>query len=152
MVAELRHAPAGAETGGILLGRLETDGTAVVRHAGEPGPAAVQSPTFFLRDLRHAQTFADEAYLKDGSVWIGEWHSHPTSAPKPSPQDLETYGALIADSELQLDTVIAVIFGRIGDAAQEEHPGAWAAAAWSYDGGTLRQLAMQIYEGGRETL
>ncbi|MDQ1684999.1 MAG: hypothetical protein QOC82_1736 [Frankiaceae bacterium] len=50
------HAPEsadGRETGGILLGHLRGD-VANVEHAGDAGPKAVRTPTFFLRDLRHA--------------------------------------------------------------------------------------------------
>jgi hypothetical protein len=58
----------GNETGGLLLGRVEPNGTAKVRHAGGPGPAAVRSPAFFLRDLYHAQRTAANAFALDGSV------------------------------------------------------------------------------------
>ncbi|WP_158289924.1 Mov34/MPN/PAD-1 family protein [Micromonospora sp. S4605] len=99
----------GDETGGLLLGYIEPDGTAHVRYAGGPGRAAVRGPAFFLRDLPHAQRLAADAYARDGSMWIGEWHTHPGTAPAPSDRDLSTYLAFLDDPELGLDVFIAII-------------------------------------------
>jgi len=99
----------GNETGGILLGHLRCDGTAEIRTAGAPGPVAVRQPTFFLRDLDHARRLAGEAFARDGSVWIGEWHTHPTAAPVPSNRDLHTYAGLLADPDLGFEAVVAII-------------------------------------------
>ncbi|WP_234337104.1 Mov34/MPN/PAD-1 family protein [Streptomyces xylophagus] len=111
------------ETGGILLGRHDRD-TVVVRHAGTPGPAAVRTPTSFLRDLAHAQALADQAFADDGSTWVGEWHTHPTSATTtPSPRDASTYRRLLRDPELAFHTLIAVILA--------PHRDSWAVQAWA---------------------
>jgi integrative and conjugative element protein (TIGR02256 family) len=99
----------GNETGGLLLGHIEPDGTAQVRYAGGPGPAAVRGPAFFLRDLHYAQRAAADAFARDGSMWIGEWHTHPGAAPAPSDQDLRTYLGFLDDPELGLDSFIAII-------------------------------------------
>ena len=98
----------GNETGGILLGHLH-DGAAEIRTAGGPGPVAVRQPTFFLRDLDHARRLAGEAFARDGSVWIGEWHTHPTAAPVPSDRDLHTYARLLADPDLGFESLVAII-------------------------------------------
>src|SRR4051812_24966041 len=75
--AEAAASRDGRETGGILLGHDE--GTQLyVTVAGDPGVGAVRSADRFLRDLEHARLLADAAYQRDGSVWIGEWHTHPT--------------------------------------------------------------------------
>ncbi|MEV6520277.1 Mov34/MPN/PAD-1 family protein [Micromonospora chalcea] len=105
----------GNETGGLLLGHIEPDLTAQVRYAGGPGPAAVRGPAFFLRDLHHAQRTAADTFARDGSMWIGEWHTHPGAASAPSHQDLCTYRGFLDDSELGLDAFIAIILtSRIG--------------------------------------
>lgn len=98
----------GNETGGILLGHLR-DGIAEIRTAGGPGPVAVRKPTFFLRDLDHARRLAGEAFARDGSVWIGEWHTHPSAAPVPSTRDLHTYSRLLADPDLGFEAMVAII-------------------------------------------
>jgi integrative and conjugative element protein (TIGR02256 family) len=132
---ELRTADHTTETGGILLGH-HTHDTVTVHHAGTPGPAAVRTPTFFLRDLAHAQALADEAFANDGSVWVGEWHTHPTSRPIPSARDAATYGQLLNDPELGFHSVIAVIFAR--------HAGRWEGAAWACRLGRIEPVRMQL--------
>jgi integrative and conjugative element protein (TIGR02256 family) len=112
--AECTSATDGLETGGILLGDL-THGVARVRHAGDPGPGAVRRRDFFLRDRGHAQKLADIAFDADGSIWIGEWHSHVEVPPVPSRRDLTTYARLLADDELGFDVVISLIVGDTTD-------------------------------------
>ena len=101
----------GNETGGILLGILYEDGTAEVRRAGGPGPVAVRTPAFFLRDLGHAQRIAAEEFALSSSVWIGDWHTHPHSALVPSTRDLATYAGLLTDPELSFPAFLALIVG-----------------------------------------
>ncbi|MCO1575618.1 Mov34/MPN/PAD-1 family protein [Crossiella sp. SN42] len=105
---EARASTDGSETGGILLGTAEPDAV-IVRHAGRPGPDAIRQPDFFQRDLHHAQSFADRAYTLDRSIWIGEWHTHLHTSPRPSSRDLATYQALLGDPELAFDYFVAII-------------------------------------------
>jgi integrative and conjugative element protein (TIGR02256 family) len=98
----------GRETGGLLLGQLGA-GHVHVRYAGGPGPAATRTPARFLRDLQHARGLADAAWQLDGSVWIGEWHTHPAAGPDPSPRDLLTYAEHLADPDLTLPVFTSLI-------------------------------------------
>jgi integrative and conjugative element protein (TIGR02256 family) len=98
----------GLETGGILLGH-DDGSTMHVTVAGDPGPDAVREKRRFLRDLAHAQTLADDAYERDASVWIGEWHTHPDGPPEPSDVDLTTYAKHLADGRLGFDRFLSVI-------------------------------------------
>ena len=98
----------GLETGGILLGH----DLAVRMHvtvAGGPGPEATRRKTRFLRDLKYARSLADEAYDRDGSVWIGEWHTHPSGPAEPSPFDLSTYSNHLADDALGFQRFLSLI-------------------------------------------
>ncbi|MEU9961226.1 Mov34/MPN/PAD-1 family protein [Streptomyces sp. NPDC050982] len=135
ITTELRMADHTTETGGILLGH-HTHNTVTVHHAGTPGPAAVRTPTYFLRDLAHAQALADEAFASDASVWVGEWHTHPTSRPIPSARDAATYRQLLADPELGFHSVIAVIL-----APREHH---WACAAWAARHGRITPVELRL--------
>jgi integrative and conjugative element protein (TIGR02256 family) len=108
--AEARHSRDGTETGGILLGATDLP-HAAVRHAGLPGPAAIRQPAYFLRDLAHAQHLAAGAWTADGSVWIGDWHTHPVTPPIPSERDLRTYAQLLADPDLAFNAFVALIIG-----------------------------------------
>jgi integrative and conjugative element protein (TIGR02256 family) len=98
----------GLETGGILLG-VQSGCTVIVKHAGAPGPKALRSSTSFLRDREYAAGFAHACWIADRSVWIGEWHTHPSMPPVPSKQDLDTYGSFLADDALEFDTFISLI-------------------------------------------
>jgi integrative and conjugative element protein (TIGR02256 family) len=120
--SEYATATDGRETGGILLG-VVTDSTAHICHAGGAGPAAIRRPDFFLRDLAHAQQLANEAFAADGSMWIGDWHSHLTVAPVPSARDLGTYQTLLDDRELDFDVFVSLI---VSDALTGNLITAWA--------------------------
>jgi proteasome lid subunit RPN8/RPN11 len=62
-----------------------------------------------LRDLDYSRRLADEAYDHDGSVWVGEWHTHPRGPAGPSHRDLRTYRELLLDTELAFEEFTAVI-------------------------------------------
>lgn len=120
------HSADGNETGGILLGSLASDGTALVRRAGGPGPVAVRTPVFFLRDLGHAQRLAAKEFKVNGSVWIGDWHTHPRSALVPSSRDLATYTDLLADPELAFSAFLALIVGPGPQGWEQPRMAGWA--------------------------
>ncbi len=96
---EARDSQDGLETGGILLGH-EVGDVLEVTVAGSPGPAAIQRPTRFRRDLTHAQQLSDDAFKTDGSIWLGEWHTHPEGPATPSELDHQSYAEMLADTEL----------------------------------------------------
>jgi integrative and conjugative element protein (TIGR02256 family) len=98
----------GSETGGILLGHDRVEAITVTR-AGDPGPRADRRPDGFLRDLTHSRVLADKAYDQDGSVWVGEWHTHPSGLGVPSSIDEETYGRLLAEPELGFTRLASII-------------------------------------------
>lgn len=108
IAAEAAASRDGLETGGILLGH-DDGAELVVTLAGGPGPTADRKPTTFVRDLAHAQGLGDEAYTTDGSVWIGEWHTHPGGLQIPSKTDMATYDALLADDGLGFERILTLI-------------------------------------------
>ncbi|MEU7443989.1 Mov34/MPN/PAD-1 family protein [Streptomyces sp. NPDC044780] len=81
------------------------------------------------------------AFAADRSVWVGEWHTHPTGRPVPSARDTATYRGLLDDPELGFHSVIAVIF-----APQQ---GRWTGAAWTCHSGriTPAQLTISSMDG-----
>ncbi|TQK17948.1 integrative and conjugative element protein (TIGR02256 family) [Microbacterium sp. SLBN-154] len=100
----------GRETGGVLLGI--SDGEHItIRHAGGPGPGARRTPMTFDRDLVYAQDLADEAWARDRSQWIGEWHTHSSGPLFPSPRDISSYLTHLADAELGFTQFVSVIVG-----------------------------------------
>ncbi|MYZ39050.1 hypothetical protein GT002_29095 [Streptomyces sp. SID4917] len=139
ITTELRMADHTNETGGILLGHHTRD-SVTVRHAGTPGPAAVRTPTYFLRDLAHAQTLADKAFTTDRSVWVGEWHTHPTGRPAPSARDTATYRQLLDDTELGFHSIVSLIF-----AYQE---GRWTGTAWTFHSQRVTPVELTVSRMG----
>lgn len=99
---------AATETGGILLGYHGAQ-TIEITAAGDAGPHARHTPTSFTRDLVHTQRLAADAWAREGSQWVGEWHTHPTGALAPSTTDLSTYLRLLAAPDLAFDTFVSLI-------------------------------------------
>ena len=100
----------GLETGGILLGRGPgEDGIVHVELAGDAGPGAERRSDFFLRDLAHARSLAEEAWVGSRAIWVGEWHTHPLGGRAPSSSDLDTYGRLLAASALEFELFVSII-------------------------------------------
>ena len=92
----------------MLLGH-DTGERIIVSVAGDPGPNADHRTDGFLRDLAHARRLSDDAYDRDGSVWIGEWHTHPEGPSFPSSKDMETYDQLLANDDLAFERVLSLI-------------------------------------------
>jgi integrative and conjugative element protein (TIGR02256 family) len=135
----------GLETGGILLGADHgLAGPIVVRHCGDPGPAATRRRAYFRRDLAHARILAADAAAADGSAWIGEWHTHSIAMPEPSSRDLRTYQKLLDDPQLAFARILAVIV-LAGPDASWHTP---VLHAWSFTGSVLRQLPVHIASPG----
>ncbi|HEY5052927.1 MAG TPA: Mov34/MPN/PAD-1 family protein [Solirubrobacterales bacterium] len=97
-----RDSEDGSETGGILLGFEEIDGSFWVTEAGGPGPLAERSPTYFCRDLDHAEVIAERAFSIDGSQWVGDWHTHPGGPNALSHVDLRSYREVLVNSDLEV--------------------------------------------------
>ena len=101
----------GRETGGVLLGHHYDRPRPVldVVHAGDAGSRAFREANHFRRDVAHAQALADLAYRTDGSIWLGEWHTHPDGLSRPSQLDLTSYRRMLNDPELAFTFFLAVI-------------------------------------------
>jgi integrative and conjugative element protein (TIGR02256 family) len=105
---EAKASADGTETGGILLGHDRSDALDVTV-AGDAGPNAQRTRHYFKRDLVHARLLADQGYDHDGSVWIGEWHTHPRGPAEPSKLDRHTYMSHLADASLRFDRFLSLI-------------------------------------------
>jgi integrative and conjugative element protein (TIGR02256 family) len=131
----------GSETGGILLGHDRGESITVTR-AGDPGPQADRRPDGFLRDLTHSRRLADEAYEEEGSVWVGEWHTHPADPGVPSRIDAETYERLLADPELEFTRIASIIV----TACPEHGWSELALAAWIADANGIHNARLEVVE------
>jgi integrative and conjugative element protein (TIGR02256 family) len=131
----------GSETGGILLGHDRGE-TITVTRAGDPGPNADRRPDGFLRDLAHSRRLADEAYDEDGSVWVGEWHTHLAGAGVPSRTDEETYGRLLADPDLRFTRLASIIVFPCPEHGWSE----LVLAAWTADADGIHDARLEVVE------
>jgi integrative and conjugative element protein (TIGR02256 family) len=80
------------ETGEIPIG-VDDGETTEIRCAGGPGPRAVRWPDLISRDTAFAQEMVDREWRRDGSYWVGEWHTRSFGRPVPSELDQRTYRA-----------------------------------------------------------
>jgi integrative and conjugative element protein (TIGR02256 family) len=108
-----RYAP--RETGGMLLGyrRLPTNAPAqlVVTDTVGAGPKARRRRLRFAPDGRWQEQRLEEIYERSGrhSTFLGDWHSHPRGAPRPSLLDRRTYARVAAAPQTASELVLVLI-------------------------------------------
>jgi len=141
IAAQAKASADGTETGGILLGHDRGEAL-VVTVAGDPGPNSQRTPSRFQRDLAHAQALADQAHDRDGSVWIGEWHTHPRGPVEPSELDCRTYASHLADASLGFDRFLSLIVLPCCDHGWEHV----TVTAWVMTGGVIEVADITIEE------
>ena len=95
------------EQGGILLGAYRKEGLEVVGLT-EAAPADERALTRFVRQDPAHQAAAMAAWKESGGqlTMVGEWHTHPSGEPEPSPTDRGTWGSVVRSSRLPLLFVI----------------------------------------------
>jgi len=123
MLAEARaHFP--FETGGVLLGH-ERGRRLVVSHQVGAGPKALHERTSFTpdRDWQYAQIDLIYAHMNGNLAYLGDWHTHPGGAPKPSTTDRVPLHRTAINPACQCPSPIMLI---LGDPDRDGH---WAAAA-----------------------
>ena len=101
------------ETGGILIGYIKADGSAVIREAtGKPRGSRFTSWTF-LRKNDGLKPLLKERWIRN-EHYLGEWHSHPGGTSTPSEQDRATMVAIASDEAYQCLAPILVIVATQG--------------------------------------
>ncbi len=80
------------ETGGILLGRWENGGRAVLTDVIGPGSQAIHEPTSFDPDQVWQEAEVARVWRDRGGqvAYLGDWHSHPGGSLRPSWLDVST--------------------------------------------------------------
>jgi integrative and conjugative element protein (TIGR02256 family) len=107
----LRHYP--KEYGGIFVGNYSEDrATALVTDTILPkqyknsGFQFKRSSDYLNKKLK---TLYEES--KGEIFYIGEWHSHPNGAPKPSSTDLKAMAEIAISDKVTVDTPLLLIAG-----------------------------------------
>lgn len=122
MIKETQRVPQN-ETGGVLVGYKE-DTTIVIKQASGPGPKAIRKIDSFEKDVEFCQNFLDAEYAQDveRSIYIGEWHYHPSGDNKPSAIDLSSLSDIANQKEYLTDKPIMIILSKDGQPSVTVHP------------------------------
>lgn len=100
------------ETGGILVGKYTEDNrVAVVVSASSPAPDSRAGRTWLVRGVFGLRTWLDRLWKSDEGYYLGEWHYHPFSDPRPSWQDVKQMRRIASDAAYQCAEPVLVIIG-----------------------------------------
>jgi integrative and conjugative element protein (TIGR02256 family) len=112
------------ETGGVMAGRIDENGNIIVTHASEPGSKAVRSATKFEKDVEYCQLFLDNLYIQSNqkTVYVGEWHSHPSECNRPSGTDIKSLSEIAIQREYLTENPAMIIFSNRGEPSCTVHP------------------------------
>lgn len=97
------------ESAGVLIG--ERRGVhIIIKTLSEPTRWDIRSRFMVDRVSKHHQQAVDNAFKKSNGEWhyLGEWHTHPEDAPKPSMTDYTSWHKNLKSSE----PFILIIAGR----------------------------------------
>jgi integrative and conjugative element protein (TIGR02256 family) len=100
------------ETGGPLFGYTDpSTRDTVVAIAYGPGPNARHRPRSFAPDPDATDAAIREVHARSrGSYsYIGDWHTHPGGAGRPSRRDADALAAIAAEAEVDLPEPVMVI-------------------------------------------
>jgi integrative and conjugative element protein (TIGR02256 family) len=101
------------EAGGQLFARIHGDEWSVEQATG-PRESDFRS-RFGFRPNRHAEQQEIEERFSAGLHYVGDWHTHPESSPKPSSTDLSSMRDMVSASRHELRGFLMMIVGtRLG--------------------------------------
>lgn len=122
------------ETGGALLGWRDGDATVVARILG-PGPQARHGVRWFEPDVKWQNEQGSRIYRASGRTvaYLGDWHTHPLGAPRPSRQDAETAKLIAEDTAFRAAIPLYAILGRSLGSLASGSPWRLAVFEWRDD-------------------
>lgn len=112
------------ETGGILIGHKNENGSVTITLASEPGINARKEKSGFSKDIESCQKILDETYENSSGkeIYVGEWHYHPCKNYDPSNTDLKSLSEIASDKEYITTKPIMIILSNEGNASCTVHP------------------------------
>lgn len=115
---------ASIETGGVMAGRVDDKGNITITHVSGPGPKAIMSPTKFEKDVEFCQAFLDNLYKESNQkiVYVGEWHSHPSTNNRPSGTDIKSLSEIAVEKNYLTSCPAMIIFSNTGKPSCTMHP------------------------------
>lgn len=114
------HAP--LETGGLLLGYWSSasgEEEVLIELIIGPGTHAQHERTRFRPDAPWQRRQLAAAYAASGRIttYLGDWHTHPGSAPAPSRRDRKTARTIAYEADARVPRPLMLILGSGSDAA-----------------------------------
>ena len=102
------------ETGGILVGKYESNGSYLVERATEPGPKAIREGRRFEKDVDYCQMQLEELTreLGENTCYLGEWHYHPTTSNEPSGTEIKSLMEIAEQENYLIEKPIMIIVSR----------------------------------------
>lgn len=104
------------ETGGILVGYADSSGgnDVVVAAICGPGPKAHHTKITFEPDHEYQAEAIAKLYRasKGVNTYLGDWHTHPQSAPDLSRRDKKTLKHIAAHREARISEPVMAILGK----------------------------------------
>jgi integrative and conjugative element protein (TIGR02256 family) len=107
------------EAGGQLFARISPERWEITRATGPRRGDYRRRFRFFPR--RADEQAEINALFQNGLHYVGDWHTHPEAAPKPSPMDTRSMGDLVRQSKHELPGFLLVIVG-----TDDSPSGLWA--------------------------
>ncbi|WP_378942665.1 Mov34/MPN/PAD-1 family protein [Mesorhizobium sp. ANAO-SY3R2] len=105
------------ETGGILIGHIDSNGRAVVQEATGKPRGSIFGWYTFVRKTRGLASLLKTRW-QESQHYLGEWHSHPGALPTPSEQDRATMRAIARDDGYCCPEPILLIVGTRNDSTE----------------------------------
>lgn len=105
------------EQGGFLIGKYKDEYSAVI--CGVVSPIRKNSShNSFIRYTDGMQDYWDTLYKDDGYIYLGEWHSHPTTSANYSNIDRNTMIEIYEADSVKIRYPIFLIIGQSKDSPE----------------------------------
>jgi integrative and conjugative element protein (TIGR02256 family) len=129
------------ETGGALLGWREDKEVVVNRILG-PGPRARHRFWYFEPDHEWQGREGRRIYHESRRTiaYVGDWHTHPRGATRPSPQDRKAMASIANDSDFRTPNPLSLIVSRPGRCNHSFNVYVW-------NGKALEPIAVELFDG-----
>ena len=98
------------EAGGQLFARFEGNTIRIERATG-PRPSDRRRRMSFVPN-RLAERREIKRLFKEGLHYVGDWHTHPESLPRPSQTDIDSFREMFRKSHHKLASFVIVISGK----------------------------------------
>ena len=100
------------ESGGILLGKVYSSYVSIER-ISTPSLCDRVGRYFFVRSKIPAQRTINRLWSNSNgsTIYLGEWHTHPETNPRPSPQDRAMISNCLQSTKMEIDFLFLVIIG-----------------------------------------